>query len=146
MPDRVQEACEACFEANQHDCSGFVRAVAKQLGVTINGLANEIVDTIRSSTEWRAVPDGTTAAARAAAGQLVIGGMRGDEQFEHSNHGHVVVVVDGPLAHGRYPTAYWGRLGGEGSKNETINWAWTEHDRDRVSYAEHDLPAPTAQT
>src|SRR6185312_7656464 len=113
MPDRVRDACEACFEANQHDCSGFVRAVAEQLGVTISGLANEIVDTIRSGEEWRAVPDGVAAAERAAAGKLVIGGLRGDEQFEHSNHGHLVVVVDGPLAHGRYPSAYWGSLGGE---------------------------------
>jgi hypothetical protein len=69
----------------------------------------------------------------------VIGGLRGDEQFKHSNHGHVVVVIAGPLAHARYPSGYWGRLGGIGAKNETINWAWTEHDRDRVTYAAHDL-------
>jgi hypothetical protein len=29
---------------------------------------------------------------------------------------HVVVVVDGPLAHGKYPTAYWGSLHGIGKK------------------------------
>jgi hypothetical protein len=47
--------------------------------------------------------------------------------------------VDGPLAHGRYPSAYWGSLGGTPAKFETVNWAWTENDRDRVTYAEHDL-------
>jgi len=140
MVDRVREACEACFEANQHDCSGFARAVAKQVDVTLNGLANDIVNTLRAGGAWRALSDGIAAAASAKAGRLVIAGLRGDEQFEHSNHGHIVVVVDGPLAHGRYPSAYWGRLGGEGAKFETVNWAWTEHDRDRVAYAEHDIP------
>ena len=77
--------------------------------------------------------------ASAGAGKFVVAGLRGDEQFEHSNHGHVVVVATGPLAHGRYPSAYWGRLGGDGAKFETVNWAWTEHDRDRVTYAEHRI-------
>jgi hypothetical protein len=89
MPDSIREAWEACFDANQHDCSGFVRAVAERLGVTINGLANEIVDTVRSGGGWQAIPDGVVAAERAAAGKLVIAGVRGDEQFDHSNHGHV---------------------------------------------------------
>jgi hypothetical protein len=138
-PDRVRDACEANFEAHQNDCSGFVRAVAAALSVTIDGLANDIVDKIRAGGTWHKLPDGIAANASAGAGKFVVAGLRGDEQFEHSNHGHVVVVVDGPLAHGRYPSAYWGRLGGDGAKFETTNWAWTEHDRDRVTYVEHDI-------
>lgn len=41
-------------------------------------------------------------------------------------HGHVVVVVPGTLAHGRYPSAWWGSLGGSPG-------------RDHVSYAAHSL-------
>jgi hypothetical protein len=59
--------------------------------------------------------------AGGGAGKLVLAGLRGDEQFEHSNSGHVVVVVDGLLAHDRYPSAYWGRLGGGGARFETVN-------------------------
>jgi len=146
MRNRVREACEAYFKANQHDCSGFVRAVAEQFGVTIDGLANEIVDAVRFATEWRVVPHGANAAQRAAVGQLVTGGLRGDQQFEPSNHGHVVVAVAGRLAHGRYPSVYWGCPGSKGAENETINRTWTEHDRNRVSCAEHDLPAPPTGT
>jgi hypothetical protein len=142
MPVSVRAACEACFDTNQHDCSGFAKAVASEVGVTLSGQANDIVGALRSGGTWRALPDGVAAAASAAAGKLVIGGLRGDEQFAHSNHGHVVVVVEGPLAHGRYPSAYWGRLGGDGAKFETVNWAWTEHDRDRVTYAEQDIQKP----
>ena len=141
MPDqgRVRDACEANFEAHQNDCSGFVRAVAADLNVTMDGVANDIVDKIGAGGTWQKLPDGIAANASAVTGKFVVAGLRGDEQFEHSNHGHVVVVVDGPLAHGRYPSAYWGRLGGDGAKFETTNWAWTEHDRDRVTYAEHSI-------
>ena len=143
MPDRVQDACEACFAAHADDCSGFARAVAQQLGVPLNGLANDIVDTISNSPQWTVLDDGVAAAQQAAAGKLVIGGLRGDEQANPDPHGHVVVVVATPpgqqLARGEYPFAYWGRLGGGGKENETINWAWTEADRDNVTYAAHDI-------
>ncbi|HTH99372.1 MAG TPA: hypothetical protein VL752_00380 [Acidisoma sp.] len=140
--DPVRDACETCFPDHKDDCSGFVRAVGSKLGVVVAGLANDIVMTIRAGGTWTTLPDGAAAASSAKAGKLVLAGLRGDEQFEHSNHGHVAVVVDGPLAHARYPSAYWGKLGGTGAENETINWAWNTHDRDRVTYAACDIPAP----
>lgn len=140
MSDRVRDACEAEWPANKSDCSAFVRAVAANLRIPLQGDANQIVDTIRTAGTWRHLKDGIAANASAAAGKFVLAGLRGDEQFQHSNHGHVVIVVAGPLAHGRYPTAFWGRLGGVGREYETINWAWNTHDRDRVTYAECDVP------
>jgi hypothetical protein len=65
----------------------------------------------------------------------VIAGLKGGDQEIPSVHGHVVVVVSGLLANGKYPSAYWGRLGGIGDKNKTINWAWRAGDRDHVIYA-----------
>ncbi len=123
MEDRVKQACERRFAEHSADCSGFARAVGGDLGVTIEGVANTIVDTLRIGDRWRRLPDGLAALASARAGNLVLAGLRGDEQSEPSDHGHVAVVVDGPLAHDRYPSAYWGRLGGSGGRFETINWA-----------------------
>ena len=137
--DRVRDACEACFQAHENDCSGFGRAVAGELGVSLQGLADEIVDTIRVGNGWTALADGVAARASAQAGKFVMAGMKGSEQTHPDAHGHVVVVVDGPLAHGAYPSAYWGSLGGQPGRNQTLNFAWTAADRDRVSYAEHDL-------
>ena len=137
--DRVTAACEACFDAHKNDCSGFARAVADQLGVTLVGNADQIVATLSAGGTWTPLGDGAAAAASAHAGKLVIAGLKGADQAHPSAHGHVVVVVDGPLARGRYPTAYWGRLGGVGEEHKTINFAWTAEDRDRVSYAAHDL-------
>ena len=140
MPDRVKQICEACFAAHANDCSGFARAVAQQLGVPLNGLANDIVETIRNDPAWTELDDGVEAEQNAASGKLVIGGLRGDEQARPHPHGHVVVVVAGqPLNRGKYPFAYWGRLGGGGKQNETINWAWSADDRDNVTYAAHEL-------
>jgi hypothetical protein len=139
MPDPVTQACEACFDEHKSDCSGFARAVAEQVGVTLTGLADQIVDTIRGGGDWRPLADGVAAAASAHNGKLVIAGLKGSEQTNPDPHGHVVVVVDGPLARGTYPSAYWGKLGGVGAKDQTINFAWNAGDRDRVSYAEHDI-------
>ena len=139
MPDRVRDACEACIAAHSGDCSGFARAVADELGVALQGLADRIVETLRSGEGWTPVPNGIAAVERAKAGQLVIAGLKGSEQARPDAHGHIVVVVDGPLAHGAYPSAYWGKLGSVGEKDRTINWAWTADDRDRISYAEHDI-------
>ena len=140
--DRVGFACAACLPAHQHDCSGFVHAVAATLDVTIAGLADEMVDLLRHGGAWRPLADGPAAVVAAAAGQLVVAGLNGTEQAVPDAHGHVVVVVPGPLAHGRYPSAWWGSLGGTPGHGQTLNWAWTEADRDHVSYAAHVLPAP----
>jgi hypothetical protein len=141
MPDadRVKNACEACFGAHSDDCSGFARAVADRLSVVLQGQADEIVDALRTSGDWKVLPDGLAAAESAAGGKLVIAGLKGSEQVHPDAHGHVVVVVDGPLERDRYPTAYWGKLHGAGQKNSTINFAWAPVDRDKVTYAERAI-------
>jgi hypothetical protein len=135
----VRDACETCFEAHKGDCSGFARAVANKLKVPLQGLADEIVETLRTGQGWSPLPNGVAAALSAKAGKLVIGGLKGSEQTHPDLHGHVVVVVEGPLARNAYPSAYWGKLGGVGAKDKTINYAWIAEDRDRVSYAEYDI-------
>jgi len=140
MPDPVSAACIACYEAEKGDCSGFVHAVGAALGVQIEGMADDIVNALRAGGKWQKLPDGPAAAASAAAGNLVVAGLRGDEQAVPNVHGHVVVVVAGALNRGIYPTAYWGSLGGSPGYDQTINWAWTEADRDRVSYAAQVIP------
>jgi hypothetical protein len=144
MSDRVRQACEQCFEAHKADCSGFARAVADELGVPLQGLADQIVETLRTSHDWTPLPNGIAAIKSAQAGKFVIAGLKGSEQAHPDPHGHVVVIVDGPLERNAYPSAYWGKLGGTGEKDKTINWAWAAGDRDHVSYAAHDLSTSAA--
>lgn len=144
MPDRVRNACEANFDAHSGDCSGFVRTVAAALGVELQGQANDIVNAICSGGDWTALADGPSAAQAAGTGKLVIAGLKGAEQANPDLNGHTVVVVVGTLARDKYPSAYWGKLHGIGKKDKTLNWAWTEQDRDRISYAANTLAAGAA--
>jgi hypothetical protein len=126
IPALVKKACEDNWEAHKADCSSFVKAVAERLGISVSGQANDIIIHIRS--QWTRATSGVDAAAKAAEGKFVIGGL------EAEPNGHVVVVVSGPLNRAKYPSAYWGRLGAVGRKNQTINWSWNEIDRDKVEY------------
>jgi hypothetical protein len=132
---RIKEACEKHWEANKSDCSGFARAVAGELGVILTGNADAIVAAIGQAGAWTSVSDGVAAKQKADAGHLVIGGLKGSAHQPARAHGHVVVVVAGNLALGKYPTGYWGSLGAVGKMNTTINWAWNKADRDNVHYA-----------
>ena len=130
---KIIDTCEADFDAHSNDCSGFVKAVAGDLGIVMTGQANDIVDEIQTAP-WTKLADGVAAKGKADLGFFVVGGLK------DTPNGHVVVVVAGPLAHGKYPTGYWGRLGGTGKKSTTINWAWDADDRDNVTYAYRTLP------
>jgi hypothetical protein len=140
-PQRIIEICEGSWDAHKSDCSGFVKAVTGALGVSTfapDDDADSIVDKLGAAGDWIALPSGNGSAAKAQAdtGLLVVAGLKGAGQVPPVPHGHVVVVVTGPLdpTHGKYPTAYWGRLGGLGAKAETINYAWQAADRDQVGY------------
>jgi len=97
---QIINACEAEFQNHIADCSGFAKAVAGSLGIPLAGMANDIVDQIQASA-WTVLADGIAAKAQADAGNFVIGGLKDNP------HGHVVVLVQGPLdpVHGKYPTA-----------------------------------------
>jgi hypothetical protein len=135
----VRAACEKLWSEHKSDCSGFVKAVGKALGVAIEGQANDIADALEADKHWTVLTDGKAAAEAAGRGEFVVAGLRGDKQKIKSENGHVVVVVAGDPNRGRYPFAYWGQLGGVGKKKETINWAWSLDDRDRVIYATREL-------
>jgi hypothetical protein len=137
--DEIIKVCEEKFDANQDDCNRFVKAVASAFGITLTGNADAITDEIQGAG-WTRLADGGAAAESAAAGNLVIGGLKGADLTSPEAHGHVVVVVKGELNRGKYPSAYWGRLGGGGKKNTTINWSWRSTDRDKVKYGTKAIP------
>ena len=137
--NKVRAACIQAFPRNTGDCSGFVKAVAKLLQVTVNqGNADAIVASL-SSGGWTLLSGGAAAAAAAAAGQFVVGGLIGSHQTVPAHHGHVVVVVAGPVIDGN-PTAYWGSLGGLAGSYVCVGAhartdCWTRADLPKVIYA-----------
>jgi len=125
--NKVVAACEKHWDKYKTDCSGFAKAVAEDFGIVLTGQANDIVDQIQKQP-WQLLKSGFEASNKAGAG-LVVAGLKG------APLGHVAIVVSGPLASGKYPTAYWGQLGGVGKKQTTLNWSWNKSDRDKVIYA-----------
>lgn len=133
--DRVTAECLAQWPAHKEDCNQFVKAVAARLGVALSGNADAIVDSIRGAG-WTPLADGVAAAAAAERGDFVVGGMKSSELGDA--HGHVVVVVRGPLEHGKYPRAYWGSLSetirDNGGLGKGVNWSFSRDKRDSISF------------
>lgn len=142
IADRVKQSCNTLLQIPAHaaDCSGFAKAVAKEFSITLTGQANDIVGQLTSANGWTELGSdaqaGQRAADAAAKGHLVIGARK------EAGNGHVVVVVEGtPLAHGKYPFAYWGKLNDPANAgfNKTVNWAWDQASRDSVTYASRSV-------
>src|SRR4051794_15831262 len=113
--------CEEVWPRDKNDCSAFVRDVGKHLDVSLAGDADAITDHIRH--HCRRLADGVAAKKAADPGKCVVAAQKGSEQNPPVKHGHVCVVVPGALAHDKSPTGYWGRLGGAGERNKTLNYA-----------------------
>ena len=141
LPQDIIRICreKRAIPENANDCHKFVEAVAAALDVVLAGTADDILAQIAGPDWTQLGTDGVAAADAAAAGELVIGGMTA--RALGSAHGHVVVVVDGELNRGEYPTAYWGSLNpnirDDGARGTTLNFSFSRSDRDEVVYASH---------
>ena len=131
---KIIDSCEANFEAHKSDCSGFVKAVATEFTVTLVGQADNIVDQIKGA-DWTVLTDGIEAKQKADDGWFVVAGMKSGDHIPPQSNGHVAMIVSGGLNQGKYPTGYWGQLGGVGAKNKTLNWAWNKDSRDSIIYS-----------
>jgi hypothetical protein len=129
--DEVLAACEKHWPTYKGDCSGLVKAVASELGIILSGQANDIVDQIQK-VPWEVLSSGVEASKKVHTGVVIAG-------LQAPLNGHVAVVVPGDLAQGKYPTGYWGRLGGVGKQKATLNWSWNAASRDKVVYSWHQL-------
>jgi hypothetical protein len=131
---QIIDECEANFETNKSDCSGFVKSVATAFSINLTGQADNIVDQITSSG-WTILSDGIDAKNKADDGLFVVAGLKSFDNVPQQRNGHVAIIVSGELAQQKYPTGYWGKYGGVGEKNKTINWAWNRDSRDKVIYS-----------
>jgi len=133
---KIMDACKKKFEANKWQCNKFAIAVAAELKVQLSGIADDIVDQIQTDS-WMILKDGVEAKNKADEGWFVIGGLKAADEIPPNIHGHVVVVLSGSLAHGKYPTAMWGSLGGPlpSAGKDTVNFSWSRMNSDRIIYA-----------
>ena len=134
---KCTESWEAEFIAgikNKNNCSGFVKAVAAKLNVPLPPLpADGIINSIEKS--WTQAATGADAAKKAAAGFLVLAGLKSADHTKKVSQGHIVVVVDGPLYRAKYPKCWGGSTGSAQSNgNKSVGEVWSTTDRDKVVY------------
>jgi hypothetical protein len=140
--DEIINACKQlrAIPANARECNEFVIAVAASFEITLTGIADQIIEEITGDGWTQHWTDGQAASAAAETGSLVLGGMTSEALG--SAHGHVVIVVKGPLANAKYPTAYWGTenplIRPFGALGKTVNFSFSFNDRDRVIYASRE--------
>ena len=106
------------WDANKSNCSGYIKAVAADLGIVLAGQANDLIDFWTAHSPWINLGhDAKRASTLAASGYFVVAGEK------DRPNGHVVLIVPGWSANG-HPMGYWGRLNGIGMKNKSISLAW----------------------
>ncbi len=89
------------------------------LKVPLSGNADAIVARIKLGP-WEALTDGRAAKNAADSRRFVVAGLAAALHQPPGDHGHVVVVVSGPLdsRHRKYPMAYWEDLAGLARKTK----------------------------
>ena len=93
--DRLTQAAQAAYDQYSHDCSHAIWEVLKQM---VNPsetyrTANELMtEMARPGSGWRQVASMQEASDLANSGKVVAGGLG-----EKVGHGHVVVVMPGPM-------------------------------------------------
>lgn len=138
----IVDACKKSWESeylkgtkNKNNCSGFVKAVAQQLGASLPATADAdgIIDALAET--WQILSDGPEAARRASVGELVIAGLKSSDHTPPRNNGHVAIVVSGELYRHAYPKCWCGSIGAAQSQGEkSVGEVWNHTDRDNVTY------------
>lgn len=120
---------------NANNCSGFVKAVARKLGIPLDATLNAdgISDAVAAS--WEKIDSGEAAAKKAATGYFVLAVLKSSDHRPARANGHVAVVVDGPLYRGKYPLVWGGSIGSAQSQgSKSVGEVWNRSDRDSVQY------------
>lgn len=136
---------EGTGRQGKNNCSGFVRMVAAQLHIKLEG--QQADDQLRyMERHWFLLKDATHALQLASQRYFVVAGLKSSEYEPPESHGHIVVVQPltsaqmpvGPedMYHGKYPYVWGGDLRGtymtQGKRSigEIIN----KKVRDKVRY------------
>lgn len=137
--DRIIEACKDVWSGKKDACNFFVIAVADQLGVTLSGRADDIVDEIRGA-DWSRLKHGVAARDAAKQGRFIVAGMKSTEFDPPRSEGHVAIVVTGAMnPAGWAPAGYWGSMESsvaeKGGMGSPISLCFRASDQAKITYA-----------
>jgi hypothetical protein len=132
----IVRACGEAYadERNRKACNVFVAAVARKLGLHVDGLANDIYEEIEDGTPWMNCGRGFDGAVKAAyyarQGYFVVAAW---ENPADDGNGHVAVVTGFGHAKGAITSfdvlASWGVLNRPAKHLKGIRWAFNVHKK-----------------
>lgn len=146
---RIINACKSSFKTDSNDCNHFFKAVCRTLGVSISGherdRADDLTTWFGAGTDWIKIVDKNAAVQAAAAGWLVVCGLKAADTQPGADgpatEGHVAIVVAGGLSPQGYPFGFWGSTNNAGAKpadvhgfNESLTKGWKRVDLDSASF------------
>lgn len=127
---------------NKNNCSGFVKAVARKLGIPLAATLNADGIAAHVAANWLPIASGAQAAQEADKGMLVLAVLKGGDHRPSRNNGHVAIVVSGSLYRGAYPMMWGGSIGGAQSPGtKSVGEVWNRTDRDLVKYYAYSAQA-----
>ena len=132
---KILEACKKAYDAQKANCNFFLEAVFFDVtNVTLTGTADDLVEKFSSDAGWKKV-ERVQAIADQEAGKFVVAGLTSSDHADDREHGHVAVLVSGPLYHSKYPVVWCGGGSlGRSNGNKTVGEVWARSDRDNVKY------------
>ena len=124
----------------QSNCSGFLKAVANDQNIGLEGRANDIISFIQA--HWTLVSTAALAEQNARNGVFVVALLRGPDHEDKRVEGHVAIVLPGPLqargsgtTGGSYPLVWCGGgMSGKSDGTRTVGDVWRPGDRNKVKY------------
>ncbi|HTI38981.1 MAG TPA: hypothetical protein VL484_15555 [Vicinamibacterales bacterium] len=154
---RIISSCVRCwFERNPSghrnwgDCSGFVKAVQKDLGLRpFTGQANDIYSEVVDRNDWLVLGHGAEGASKAGAaanaGALTVAVWENRAQpgepgwARHPGHGHIAIVTAYLPMLGHTPEQHsigaWGQLGKVGHLMDRMSQSFGHGKRASIRYA-----------
>lgn len=132
--------------ANKNNCSGFVKAVARKLGIPISDTANADAIVAELASTRSEVATGAKAAQKVAASSFVVVGLKSADHKPARTQGHVAIVVSGSLYRNKYPLCWGGSTGGaQSAGTKSVGEIWNRNDRDSVRYFVYGTAACSAK-
>jgi hypothetical protein len=146
----IEDACarKLLVDDNEHNCSGFVRAVADDQMLFIPGLSGNADSQVEFMELIGSIPRlfyfigagrsaELDAVSNASRGNFVIGGMTSGQLQKNRktpvSHGHVAIIANGWGDSG-WPLAWWGQKGGSPGKRESLSKCFRAADRELIKY------------
>jgi len=146
----VESACARMLDIddNEHNCSGFVRAVAGDLMLFLPGASGnadgqvEFMELIADIPRLFYLigsgrPAELDAVNYATRGSFVVCGMTSAELQKNRrkkvSNGHVAIITSGWSSSG-WPVAWWGQKGGDPGKRQSLSKCFRASDRPFIKY------------